>query len=551
MSIRLAAFVAAFAGLFLLGAMPLVAHDGHDHGAVAPLVTIASPRTEARSEAFELVAVRQGVDLEIWLDRFETNEPVLGAIVEVETPSGSATAVEAQNGAYRMPAHWADAPGRYDLIFTVTAKGNADVLTATLVVPDMSPAKKISVPGAKAGWAFGGASTMVVAVGSLLFGAFAALAFRKHPFLWVPALAAFLLLAFGVVRLVAHEGRDHVDEAKAVARVGGDRSQILSDGSLFLPKPTQRILAVGTGMTRDEEYKKTIELPGRIIPDPNRSGLVQASTAGRLSAPAGGFPKLGTRVKAGDILAYVTIPFLAIDRPTLHQQAGDLTQQISIMERRIARYETLARTGAVAQVTLDDARLELQGLKERRAAIDTAKREPEALVAPVDGIIAAANATAGQIADPTTIVFQIVDPARLWVEALSFEALRAGLAASARTAEGRSLSLDFVAAGFADRSQAVPVDFSIKDPSGLRLGQFVSVFAETSATAAGLAVPRSSVVKRANGESIIYEHVGAERFEAHVVRTEPLDGERVLIAAGLTSGRRIVTQAAELLNQVR
>jgi hypothetical protein len=35
------------------------------------------------------------------------------------------------------------------------------------------------------------------------------------------------------------------------------------------------------------------------------------------------------------------------------------------------------------------------------------------------------------------------------------------------------------------------------------------------------------------------------------VRVEPLDGERVLIVAGVEAGRRIVTGGAELLNQIR
>lgn len=158
---------------------------------------------------------------------------------------------------------------------------------------------------------------------------------------------------------------------------------------------------------------------------------------------------------------------------------------------------------------------------------------------------------AGQIADPNAILFQILDPAHLWVEALSFNAMPAGLKASARTSDGRRLSLDFIGAGFADRNQAAPVNFSIRDPAGLRLGQFVSVFAETSEATAGLAAPRASVVRRPNGESIVYEHVSAERFEARIVRTQPLDGDNVLVVDGLPAGRRIVTQAAELLNQVR
>ena len=252
------------------------------------------------------------------------------------------------------------------------------------------------------------------------------------------------------------------------------------------------------------------------------------------------------------MLAYVSTPFLAIDQSTMQQQQGDLDQQVSIVERRISRYETLAKTGAVAAVTLEEARLELEGLRNKRASLDRAKREPEALRAPLDGVIAAANAVAGQVVDVNAIIFQIIDPKRLFVEALSFDVAAPVGSASARSPDGRELGLAFIGAGLADRNQAAALQFAIKGaPTGLRSGQFVTVFAQTSVGVSGLAAPRASVVRRSNGESVVYTHDGAERFRSVVVRTQPLDAERVLIVGGLEPGRRIVTQAAELLNQVR
>jgi len=50
---------------------------------------------------------------------------------------------------------------------------------------------------------------------------------------------------------------------------------------------------------------------------------------------------------------------------------------------------------------------------------------------------------------------------------------------------------------------------------------------------------------------IVYEHVSAERFEQRPVRTEPLDGLRVLISQGLAPGKRIVVQGAELIDHIR
>ena len=541
MSIKLAAFVAALFCV-LVGATPLFAHEGRDHGTAAPVVTQTPPRAEAASAGFELVVVPKGGELEIWLDRFDSNEPIVGASISVETPDGPVEASAKGKGVYRAPAPWATRPGHYDLIFTVSAGADMDVLATSLEIPASapppSPVGAVKVPPAFAALA-------------LLMGAAIPILLRNRRRLWVPALAVSLVLVFGAASLFAHEGHDH--EAQALAPPGGDRSAVLPDGRIFLPKPSQRILAVRTGVSAAKDHRGAVELPGRIIPDPNASGLVQASTAGRLSSPPGGFPRLGAQVKKGDVLAYATIPFLAIDQPTLHQMAGDFEQQISILERRVARYEVLIKTQAVAQTALDDARLELEGLRKRRVAVDRSKREPEALLAPVDGVIASTNAVTGQIADPSVILFQIVDPRRLWVEAMAFDPKIFGASGAARTADGKTFDLDFVGAGLADRNQALPVDFAIRPDqvAGLRLGQFVTVSAQTTEHKTGIEAPRASVIRRSNGQNVIFEHVSAEIFLPREVRAEPLDGDRVLIVSGLEPGRRIVTQAAQLLDQVR
>jgi hypothetical protein len=180
------------------------------------------------------------------------------------------------------------------------------------------------------------------------------------------------------------------------------------------------------------------------------------------------------------------------------------------------------------------------------------RREPEALIAPVDGVIADGTPVAGQMAQPNTVVFQIIDPARLWVEALSFDALAAASIASAQTAQGHTLALSYRGSGFSDRNQSIPVHFAIDSDVGrVRVGQFVTVFASTGEEMRGIALPRAAVVRSANGQDLVYEHVSAERFQPRPVRIEPLDGERVLIAAGITADKRIVVQGAELIDQVR
>jgi hypothetical protein len=554
----IAALVFVFAG-----AHPR-AHEGEDHGdsKTTSIIVGAAPRAETASENFELVAFARSGSLTVYLDRLRTNEPVVNAHITVEAPTGSTAASVERDGTYKLTAPWSVTPGRYDLIFTVENDGTADVLTATLEVPTAAAAlvQSVSVPGTtdgvlsrlKARFLQSDLILILASVLGFVVGVVAMALFAKRKL--IPAVALLAIAAvFLATATLAHEGEDH-GGAAAVTPVPTDRdlAKRLPDGSLFVPKPTQRLLAIRTDTATSALHRRTIELPGRIIPDPNASGYVQASAGGRVSAPTGGFPRLGTRVNQGDVLAYVTPPLQAIDVSDMRQRQGELDQQISIVERRIARYETLAQRGAVTQVQLDESRLELQGLKDQRSALDRARVEPEALVAPVSGIVAEMNAIAGQMALTNTILFQIIEPTRLWVEALSFDALTGTQSAIAKTTGGRSLALVYQGAGFADRNQAVPVHFKIEgDTSGLRAGQFVTVLAATEDERKGIAIPRASVIRTQTGQDLAFEHTSAERFEPRSVRIEPLDGERVLVVSGLKAGARIVIQGAELLDQVR
>jgi cobalt-zinc-cadmium efflux system membrane fusion protein len=581
-SLMTAALRALAVTLALLGAGSALAHEGHDHGAAPPPVTKSiAPRGEAASSAFELVAVPREGTLTLYLDRFQTGAPIANATLTVETPTGPVTAQAAEPGIYRLPAPWLSKPGHHDLLVTVTAGSDLDVLPVALNLSDPAAAAPASVPATQAISATvtqalpalthdlktrvsqADPVLLTVAGGSFLLGLLVMLALRggrRVPVVAALAITATLLLS---ATAFAHGGEDHGADEKPVQGAAlvqpapgaapTDLAQRLPDGSVFVPKPTQHLLGLRTVMTEVGTFHRTIGLPGRIIPNPNASGVVQSSVGGRLSPPPSGqFPRLGTPVTKGDVLAYVTPPVARVDISDMRQTQGQLDQQIATVQRRVERYAKLATTGAVAQVQLDEAQDELKGLKDRRAALDKIRMEPEALVAPVSGVIAEASAIAGQMAAAGQMVFQIVDPKTLWVEALSFDALGGAENATARLADGRTLALTYRGSGLADRNQAIPVQFAISgDTNGLRVGQFVTVQAATNTELQGLALPRAAVVRTGNGQDVVYEHTSAERYAARQVRVTPLDGNRVLVAVGIGAGKRVVTQGAELLDQVR
>ncbi|HMN77191.1 MAG TPA: hypothetical protein PKC97_14085 [Burkholderiaceae bacterium] len=98
----------------------------------------ALPRVEAKSEAFELVAELRASELSILVDRYDSNEPVLGAQLEVESGSLKAVAAfRAEQGDYVVTdaamLKALAAPGEHGLVFTLVAGKDSDLLDGTLV----------------------------------------------------------------------------------------------------------------------------------------------------------------------------------------------------------------------------------------------------------------------------------------------------------------------------------------------------------------------------------------------------------------------------------
>lgn len=558
MYVRIRSVLLALATAVVFSCGGAFAHEGHDHDDQPATIAPIAPRAFSVSDELELVAVARNGTLTLHLDRFATNEPVAGARIEAETPVGAAMAEEIEPGSYRLAARWSLKDGEYDVTLTVTVGDETEVFPVTLDIHGQEPAP--AAPAKTSWWtspAFAaglrdriGTGSGLIALGGFAAGLLAATILRRRRPKALP-IVALLALAIPVMDARAHE--NHAAEGPAASRAGSrDQAQRLPDGNLFVPKPTQRLLAIRTLVSETGDHHTAMELPGRVIADPNGSGLVQSAQGGRLSAPPEGFPRLGARVKKGDVLAYATPPVQLVDSSDMLQKQGELDQQITIVERRVARFDVLAKSRIVSQVQAEEARAELRGLRDRRAQLDRIRTAPEPLVAPIDGIVAEVNAVAGQIAAPSAVVFQILDPARLLIEALSFEAPAAVATATARTADGRDMTLRHLGTGLSNRNQAAPVHFAIEgEAPGLRIGQFVTVTAGRADSRAGIAVPRASVVRGGNGQSIVFEKTGPEKFEPRDVRVEPLDGDRVIVAQGLEAGKRIVSSGAELLNQIR
>jgi hypothetical protein len=99
----------------------------------------AAPHFEAQTELFEVVGRLQGGELSLLIDRFETNEPVRQATVEVASGNAKAQArFHADLGDYAVDdaalLKLLSQPGEHALVITVTAGEDSDLLDAVLQV---------------------------------------------------------------------------------------------------------------------------------------------------------------------------------------------------------------------------------------------------------------------------------------------------------------------------------------------------------------------------------------------------------------------------------
>ena len=564
-------------GLCLFGP-PAWAGAGHDHGPEAGPNNVAAhiPRVESAGSELELLATAEGRKLTIYLDKLDTNEPVDAAIIEV---SGEGiepqTATRVDEGVYVVEADWIHEPGTKALTFVVTTGETADLLSGTVEIPPDSVAE--ADDGLTWSAILARAELWVLLGLAALIGFVSAFAFRpirlssKQEQVDEPSpppqlsvvkqkkLARTLLLILGFGSLLstaamAGAGHDHGEGGSGTAQIGGDIPRKLPEGDVFLPKRSQRLLRIRTAVTTETSARPGTELVGAVVADPSFEGRVQAPMDGVVELADGGVSFVGQKVVAGDVLAEIAPSMPVYERGALEQMAADVEGKLRVAEQRLARLTGVTK-GYVAQGSIEDAQVEVESLREQKRKLEPKPVEKLSLKAPVSGIISVANVRPGQVVNARDTLFEIVNPTRLWVEAIGAGGLddySAIETAHALHGKGEPIPLTYIGQSPTLRQHSRPIYFKIDEPHRtLAIGTTVKVILQTADQVEGILLPGAAVVRGVNGLPQVWAKTHAERFKPLPVRTVALDGTQVLVTAGLRAGDRVVVEGAELINQVR
>lgn len=386
---------------------------------------------------------------------------------------------------------------------------------------------------------------------------------RVRPVPWRARVCA-AVIAFVAFVASAHEGEVH-PQPPASGGVGGDSvrgsapsdpfdaaaPRRLSDGSVFVPKPTQYRIGLRTRLVQAAAHEGTVELTGKVVAEPNAGGRVQSTQSGRIEAGPNGLPVLGQRVTKGEVLAIVAPSITSLERANRRAEIAALDAQLAIARSRATRYEQLE--GSVPRKDIEAAHIEAQSLQARRRAAAAGLDGRESLQAPVSGVVSTTSIVVGQMVEPRDVLVEIVDPSRLAVEALVYDpTLAAAIHGASAVVGSSSLELQLVGAGRQLRGQALPLLFRANTAGvALAIGQPLKVIARTNERREGFALEREAVIRERSGEQVVWVHEDAERFAPRRVVFEALDADTVVVTSGLHAHERVVVFGASLLAQVR
>jgi len=351
-----------------------------------------------------------------------------------------------------------------------------------------------------------------------------------------------------------HSG-NHVDEPDHEGlpkRVRLDPA-VIADAKIKTAPVTREVLAA------------TIDLPGEIASNPDKTARISALVAGRIESVS--FEE-GQAVKKGDVLAVIKVPELAKAKAAYAATAakaaaarGNAERLEALAEKRLAATQEVLAARSEADALDAEWRAAQEHLRALGTVAGTVSGSQLSLRAPLSGVVVSRDAVVGQPVTSEQTIATIADLAEVWFLGRVFEKnlsqVRAGAAAevelNAYPNERFEGTISYLGKRIDPTVRTIVARVRITNRGDLlRLGLFGTAHVGTGEAhkkTPSLIVPRSAVTDLGRRLVVFVEQPDGD-FEVHDVVLGDSALGKVEVVSGLRDGERVVVDGAFTLKSI-
>jgi membrane fusion protein (multidrug efflux system) len=292
---------------------------------------------------------------------------------------------------------------------------------------------------------------------------------------------------------------------------------------------------------------------GRIVTGPIVSGELRPAREATVRAELGGsmtavLVEEGQVTKQGAVVGRIETRTLDDVRSSAASAVRSAESQLALAQREVTRNEQLVKAGALAARDLDLTRANVATMEaqvaDAKSRLAAAERQlGDAVIrAPLTGVVSSREVNAGDVVQPGTALFTVIDPSSMRLEASvpsdDLSALRIGAKVEfavrgyAQTFTG---TIERIAPQADAATRQVPIYVAIPNTGGRLVAGLYAEGRVVSESAAGLIVPTSAI--------------NTSAAEPWALRVTGGKTERVPVTLGLRDPRSERVQVVSGLNE--
>ncbi len=301
----------------------------------------------------------------------------------------------------------------------------------------------------------------------------------------------------------------------------------------------------------------------RIVTGPLISGELRAAREATVRAELGGsmvqvVVEEGQPVKRGALLGRIEAATLEDTRRSAESAVKSAEAQLTVARREAERTQRLVAAGALAARDAEVAQSNVTAaeaqLAEAKARLVSAQKQlgDAVLRAPITGVVADRAVNVGDVVSPNTVLFTIIDPSSMRLEASvpseELSALRLGATVQftvrgyEKPFEGR---IDRISPQADPATRQVPIFVTVANAGGRLVSGLFAEGRVVSAAAEGLVVPLNAVNTTEQSPWVLRAAGGKTEKVTVTLGLRDARTERVQILSGVNEGDVLLRGAAQ------